>query len=228
MGAAHTKGMPSKNLSIVAEKIGPFDPDLIIRVAALMPFLQFKDTPEGVILTPMKPHNEAKDMLADMLEVAAGACFQLSMTQEDSTRSSVLCHNAQLGGWTLSTKITSRDVQDAYLVSASVAPTVAIRTQLPWCSVPGFVDTHAKLVDRTETFEVPTLLVPHMLNSVLQHGGSVDVLRTAENDVLRTAGNDVVLDNESGRAADVLRTAENNVLRTAGNDARANQECGCQ
>lgn len=175
MGAAHTKGGASRNLSLVAETIGPFDRDAVARMATIIPFLQFKDTPDGVVLTPVKADHETEAVLADILDAASGqtACFQLQVPSHNIALGSVLCHNAR--GWTLRSTLTSQAVQAAYILLSGVAPTPAICAQLPWCSVPGFVDNHAQLVDSTQTFPVPTQLIPHVLYHVLQHGGSVDL-----------------------------------------------------
>jgi len=159
----------------VAEKIGPFDRDAVARMAMVVPFLQFKDTPDGVILTPVKADHETEAVLADILDAASGdsVCFQLRLPR--SPDPFLLCHNARAGAWTLQAVLTSQAIQAAYVVLSGVAPTPAICAQLPWCSVPGFVDTHAQLADSPQTFPVPTLLVPHILYHVLQHGGSVDL-----------------------------------------------------
>jgi len=177
MGAAHTKagGGAPRNLSLVAEKIGPFDKDAVARTAAVVPFLQFRDTPEGVALQSLRADHETRDVLDDILAAASGACFQLHLPgRSQSDGAILLCHDPAQG-WRLHSMLTSQAVQAAHLVLAGVAPTPAICAQLPWCSVPGFVDTHAQLVGSTSTHTVPTVLVPHMLHTVLHHGGTVDL-----------------------------------------------------
>lgn len=167
-----------KNLSVVAEKIGPFDADDVAHMAALTPFLQFKDTPDGVSLSAARADTEAKVVLTEILEESAGTCFKLRQPNQEAT----LCHDAQSGGWTLRPSFTtSQSVQNAYLVLAGVAPTAAISAQLPWCSVPGFVETHAQLVSEQpskQAYAVPSLLVPRILFHVLRHCGTVDIITT--------------------------------------------------